>query len=150
MRPIAVISILAVCVVAGAGARTVAQGQTPPPGGPPQGRGGQAPTNLKVLPKEMTGPQVMALMRTFTAALGVTCTECHVSQQDRASDDKPLKGTARKMLQMTMHINDEHLKGVGEPPAAGTTIANGKVTCYTCHRGARKPLNAPPPAGGGL
>jgi len=120
-----------------------AQGQTPPPG---QGRGqAPAPTNLQVLPKDWTGQQVTMMMRTFTAGLGVMCDHCHVGgPQDRAKDDKPEKATARKMIKMMMAINDDFLKDVGEPAEAGKS----KVTCYTCHRGAVKPLTAPPPGGG--
>ena len=116
------------------------QGQPPPP----QGRGGRAPQNLQVLPKDMTGQQVQMFMRTFTAALGVECTHCHV--QDRASDEKPTKVMARKMMQMTAAINGDLLKGIGEPAPEGTS----KVTCFTCHRGALKPLTAPVPGGGGF
>jgi hypothetical protein len=100
-----------------------------------------------VLPKDTTGQQVQALMRTFTAALGVECTHCHVgTPQERAKDDKPEKAKARKMIQMVAAINDDLLKGFGEPAAPGTA----KVTCFTCHRGALKPLTAPPPGGGGF
>jgi hypothetical protein len=98
-----------------------------------------------VLPKDMTGQQVQTLMRTFTAALGVDCQHCHVSQQDRASDDKPAKLVTRKMLQLVTAINGDLLKGVGDPAPEGTL----KVTCFTCHRGALKPLTAPAPGGGG-
>ena len=63
--------------------------------------------------------------------------------QERAKDDNPKKAIARKMLQMAMAINNDLLKGVGEPAAAGAA----KVTCFTCHRGAIKPLTAP--GGGG-
>jgi hypothetical protein len=118
-----------------------AQGQTPP------GRaGGQAgaPQNIQVLPKDWTRQQVQAYMRTVAAALGVECTHCHVgTMAERFKDDNPKKGIARKMMAMQNAINNEHLKGVGEAPAAGAA----KVTCFTCHRGALKPLNAPP--GGG-
>jgi hypothetical protein len=65
------------------------------------------------------------------------------SQQERAKDDNPKKAIARKMIAMTFAINKDLLKDVGEPAAAGTA----KVTCFTCHRGAIKPLTAP--AGGG-
>jgi hypothetical protein len=84
-------------------------------------------------------------MRGFTAALGVECSHCHVgTPQERAKDDNPKKAVARKMLQMTMAINNDMLKGMGEPPAPGTQ----KVTCFTCHRGVLKPLTAPAAAGG--
>ena len=92
--------------------------------------------NLQVLPKDMPRQQVTQLMRSFTAALGgVECTHCHVgTMQERAKDDNPKKAIARKMIQMTAAINNELLKGVGEPAAAGVA----KVTCFTCHRGAIK------------
>jgi hypothetical protein len=102
-----------------------------------------APKNLQVLPKDSTGPQVTAVMRTFTQGLGVQCAYCHTGQ-DRSSDDNPKKGVARKMLAMEMAINGQFLKDVGEPAPAGQS----KVTCYTCHRGAEKPLTAPPAGGG--
>jgi hypothetical protein len=109
-----------------------------------------APKNLKVLPKEMTRQEVRRIMQSFTTGLGVRCTHCHAgedpSQLDYASDAKPTKEVARKMLAMVVDINTKHLAGVGEPPAAGAN----KVTCYTCHRGTTKPLTAPPPAAPGI
>jgi len=144
MRSTIALSLLVgtVFITVAARATTHAQGQTPPPAA---GRGqAQAPTNLQVLPKDMTQQQVVAVMRTFTQALGVMCDHCHVgTQADRAKDDKPEKGVARKMLKMVTAINDDFLKDVGTAPPAGQQ----KVTCYTCHRGSTKPLTAP--AGGG-
>jgi hypothetical protein len=78
----------------------------------------------------------------FTTGLGMLCNDCHVA--DRSSDEKKEKQTARQMLKMMMAVNDTFLKDVGEAPAAGAY----KVTCYTCHRGQRKPVNAPPSGGG--
>ena len=125
-----------VCVCVWAVAATKMSAQDPPPAG------AQAPLqNLQVLPKEMTRPEVTALMRTFTQALGVQCTHCHVgTPQERFKDEKEQKATARKMLKMVKAINEDPI-GVkpGEP---------NKVTCYTCHRGALKPLTAPPAGGG--
>ncbi len=113
-----------------------AQGQATPQARTPQ--------NLQVLPKDMTLQQVQQTMRSFTAALGVECSHCHVGgMQDRAKDDNPKKLLARKMLQMTMALNKD-LASVGEPAAAGAS----KVTCFTCHRGQLKPATAPPPGGG--
>ena len=120
-------------------------------------RGGGPPQNLKVLPKNWTRQQVMSVMRTFTGALGVQCTHCHAGtppQLNYASDEKPTKDVARKMIHMVMHINDEHLKGIGPatverpanaPPALGEPE---KVTCYTCHRGQLKPATAAAAGGG--
>jgi Photosynthetic reaction centre cytochrome C subunit len=135
---------VAVLTIGGFVAVATTQGQAQGAGQPPaQGRGGQAPRNLQVLPKDWTGQQVQQFMRTYvTAGLGVMCADCHV--QDRSSDEKPEKVVARKMLQMMMATNDT-LKDVGAPAAAGAY----KVTCYSCHRGTRKPLTAQP-GGGGL
>ena len=83
-------------------------------------------------------------MRNFALQLGVRCERCHVGEGDDlskfnfAADTKPAKAVARRMLRMTTALN-ETLKGIGEPPAAGAQ----KVTCFTCHRGALKPLAAP-------
>jgi len=142
---------LGVALLMGVGASIYAQGQaqgagqaqqTPPP--PGRGRGGP-PQNLQVLPKDWTTQQVQQFMRGFTGALGVECSHCHVgTSAERAKDDKPEKLKARKMIQMMNTINNDLLKDVGEPAAPGAL----KVTCFTCHRGALKPLTAP--AGGGI
>ncbi|MSO50695.1 MAG: c-type cytochrome [Acidobacteria bacterium] len=134
MRSLLAAGLMCVCVMAVAVTKTSAQG-----GG--QGGGQAAPLqNLQVLPKDMARPDVIALMRTFTVALGVQCTHCHVgTPQERFKDDLPAKATARKMLKMVMAVNADHL-GVkpGEP---------NKATCYSCHRGALKPLTAAPAGG---
>ena len=135
MRSFLAAGLRFVCAVGVAATKTSAQ--DPPPAG---GQGAPA-QNLQVLPKDMPRAEITALMRTFTVALGVQCTHCHVgTPQERFKDDLPTKATARKMLKMVMAINEDPM-GVkkGEP---------NKVTCYTCHRGALKPLTAPPPGGG--
>lgn len=105
-----------------------------PPADAPKPRGPrQPPKNLKLLQPE----QVMPVMRAFTASLGVECSFCHVQGQ-MDSDDKAEKVTARKMMEMTMAINSNHFNT--------TEMANLKVTCYTCHRGAAKPVTMPPMA----
>jgi len=89
------------------------------------------PTNLKVL-KVATGPEVLQIMRTFTAGLGVQCSFCHV-QGNNASDENPKKEVARHMIQMAQEIN--------------TKFPDGKmhVSCFTCHRGEAEPKTAPEP-----
>ena len=134
-------TVLTLVFVGLVGASIYAQGQQPPPPGQQAAR---VPQNLQVLPKDMTFQQVQQTMRTFTAALGVECSHCHVgTMQERSKDDNPKKAIARKMLTMTMAINNDQLKDIGDPAAPGAL----KVTCFTCHRGAIKPLTAP--AGGG-
>jgi len=89
------------------------------------------PTNLKVL-KVTTGDEVIQVMRTFTAGLGVQCNYCHV-QNNFPSDDNPKKEIARHMISMSQEINGK--------------FPDGKmhVTCYTCHRGETEPKTAPEP-----
>ena len=137
LRSIGVMTAVLVCSLVVASTGLSAQGQQPPP--PVGGRqGGAAPTNLKVLPKDIARPALTTLMRGYTAALGVQCNHCHVEDMAaRASDDNAKKDIARKMIQMTMDLNKQ-LDAMGTPAAADAP----KVTCFTCHRGAIKPLTA--------
>lgn len=122
-------------------AQTAPPATSIPPAAPPA-----AFKNLQVFPKDIAKPQLLANMRFFTQSLGVRCTFCHVgvegqppSTYDFASDAKKEKLTARKMLLMVQRINTQDF-------AVQPTMATAKVTCFTCHRGAMKPLTAPPPA----
>ena len=85
-----------------------------------------APKNLKILKPD----HLIETMRAFNSALGVKCQFCHV-EGDFASDEKHHKVVARQMLEMTMNINEKF-----EP-------TEGKVRCFTCHRGANEPTNTP-------
>jgi hypothetical protein len=91
-----------------------------------KGKGGP-PQNLKLLDPNS---DIRATMMTFTAALGVQCTFCHV-QGDFASDMNPKKEVARTMIAMAREINGKFPDG------------KQHVTCYTCHRGANEPATAP-------
>ena len=84
--------------------------------------------NVQVL-KDMAPDDLFASMNFITASLGVDCMFCHVRPFDK--DDKDEKKTARKMLQMTMAINQQNFEGHRE------------VTCNTCHRGSPKPVRVP-------
>jgi len=117
---------------------------TPPAGTPPAGqarppRGPRpAPTNLKVLPKDTTGDQVISLMRNYEGALGVECEYCHArnpetKHNDFASDANPIKDKARLMIAMTQNINSQYVSQLNNPKA------ENPVTCGTCHRGVAHP-----------
>ena len=58
------------------------------------------------------------------------CAYCHQGA-DFASDALYTKVVARRMLQMTRHINNDWK----------SHVANTGVTCYTCHRGQPMPAN---------
>ena len=91
------------------------------------------PKNLKVL--KVPAADLIPIMRSFSAGLGVECDFCHV-KGNFASDDNPHKEIARKMIVMAEQIN--------------SNFPDGKmhVTCYTCHRGEAEPKTAPEPKAG--
>jgi hypothetical protein len=137
----------ALAMVAVAGSLAMAQegrrGGAPAP--PPE------PKNLKVLPANMPGAQVLPIMRTFAAALGTNCGYCHVwtgpglPTNDYASDEKPAKEVARVMMRMVGTVNENLAANIKKPADQLT-----RVQCMTCHRGAAIPTLPPPaaPAGG--
>src|ERR1019366_2323824 len=75
--------------------------------------------------------QLMPAMQFMASSLGAECAFCHVQGQ-MESDDKPAKKTARAMIAMTAAINKDSFRGQRE------------VTCFSCHRGALRPVNTPP------
>ena len=98
--------------------------------------------NLKVLPQDISGAELLGTMKFFAQSLGVRCAFCHVGKEgqplstfDFASDAKPEKRTAREMMAMVNRIDTDDLD-----------ITEAKVTCYTCHRGSTGPLSKPPVA----
>ncbi len=137
--PAASAALLAAAVLA---VSTVAQApptaQAPAGGPPPPPKVYPAPTNLKVLPKDLTGEQVHAIMEQWEGSLGAHCNTCHTPDPNNigpngrprlnyADDSKEEKATARKMYQMTEDIN---LNYVAKIDSSGAP-----VTCGTCHRG---------------
>lgn len=97
--------------------------------------------NLQVLPKTIPMDTLLSVMGSFTRALGVRCSHCHVQKEgqtfeqiDFSLDENPRKNTARAMLRMVAVINGDHL----------TRLDNRRqpeirVTCATCHRGLVEP-----------
>lgn len=135
----ALVSTLVACGLAAAGATVARAQQNPIP---------EKFTNLQVLPKDISRPDLVAMMRGFSGQTGSRCSHCHLgeesqdlSEYDFASDARPLKAVARRMILMLRAINGPLLEGVGTPAGPGAP----KVTCFTCHRGTKKPLTAPAP-----
>jgi photosynthetic reaction center cytochrome c subunit len=102
------------------------------------------PTNLKVLPKNISSKDLLATMHQFTGSLGVHCNFCHVEDKathhlNFASDAKPEKRSARIMMRMTKNIDGKYLAQL--PDHGGMQ----KVGCGTCHRGHSTPTEFVPP-----
>jgi len=97
------------------------------------------PVNLKVLPKNISNEDLEKTMKSFNMALGVKCNHCHASKAngekglDFASDEKPMKEIARKMIKMTNKINKKHFKFEHEG-----MVKN--ISCNTCHNGKTEPF----------
>lgn len=105
------------------------------------------PTNLQVLPKDISTQDLLRTMHGFETGLGVHCSFCHAENPqthrlDFALDTKPHKATARVMMRMVHTVNTQYLATL---PGGGAPIS-----CYTCHRGSPMPaLDAPRPEGEG-
>ena len=89
----------------------------------------QAYENIQVL-KDVPSDQLVPAMQFIKASLGVQCDFCHLENAFE-KDDKETKQTARKMMRMMFAINKDSFDG------------QQKVTCFACHRGARKPVTIP-------
>jgi photosynthetic reaction center cytochrome c subunit len=85
--------------------------------------------NIQVL-KGIPADQLIPAMQFITASLGVDCEYCH-DHQAMDSDDKKPKKVARQMMTMMFDIDKNNFDGRLE------------VTCYSCHRGAAKPVSIP-------
>src|SRR5690242_6257033 len=89
----------------------------------------QAFKNIQVL-KGIPADELIPAMQFITYSLGVECSYCHVENAFEKDDKKP-KQTARKMMQMMTAIDRDNFD------------AKQMVTCYSCHRGAPKPIATP-------
>jgi photosynthetic reaction center cytochrome c subunit len=110
-------------LVSQAPANAVPEAQAPAsPDGP---RASQVFQNVKVLGDLSVGEftRVMLAMTAWVAPQQ-GCTYCH-SAEGMSSDALYTKVVARRMLEMTRHINTDWK----------THVAETGVTCYTCHRG---------------
>jgi len=97
---------------------------------------GQVFKNIQVL-QGIPAVELIPAMQFINSSLGVQCDFCHL-ENAFDKDDKEPKQTARKMIRMMLAINQANFSGERE------------VTCYACHRGARKPVATPLIAQGSL
>ena len=98
-------------------------------------------TNLQILPEGIQRAELVGIMRDAAIGLGVRCSFCHTvsnalnsPDDDFASDDKPTKLKARRMMRMVQAINQDHVANL---PARSEP--NVDVTCVTCHSGRSRP-----------
>jgi photosynthetic reaction center cytochrome c subunit len=97
--------------------------------GTPQKRAEDVFKNIRLL-QNVPAAQVIPSMEFISSSLGVKCSFCHVEGHFEKDDKKP-KQTARNMMQMMFAINRNTFEG------------QRAVTCYSCHRGARNPVDTP-------
>jgi hypothetical protein len=90
--------------------------------------------NIQTL-KGIPADEFMTTMGVFSAALGMSCEDCHASNDSKwenyALDTSVKKQIARRMITMMAAINKEYFNG------------RQVVTCYTCHRGTSPPRVTP-------
>jgi len=90
--------------------------------------------NVQVL-KGIPVDEFMSTMGIFSAALGMSCENCHAANdsnwENYAGDNTAKKRTARGMVMMMAAINKNYF--------AGRQV----VTCYSCHRGGDRPKTTP-------
>ncbi len=137
-----------------------------------QGRGREplpAPTNLQVLPKDISTSVLQETMRGFNFALGVQCNHCHVEtspatpargaraaappvegsrggREGRSNAPAQLNFAAddkpekRAARLMIKMVNDLNARLTSDvAPVLGKSSALTKVQCATCHRGIAQP-----------
>jgi photosynthetic reaction center cytochrome c subunit len=122
-----------ILVVVGLVGMAAASGDTAQVSGETAPRAEAVFKNVRVL-RGISVEQFMSAMSAFSAALGMSCEDCHAAD-DRTWEgfavDNPRKETARRMVQMMAAINETHFGG------------QQLVTCYTCHRGSARPRLTP-------
>jgi len=97
--------------------------------------------NLKVLPNNISSKDLSKIMiDDFEDGLGVSCTFCHSQGKDSlgldyASDAKPEKQIARRMMRMTIGINKKYFR-LNHPLIGDSTLV---INCITCHNGQPRP-----------
>jgi hypothetical protein len=124
-------------------------GQAPQTGAPTAAQSQMAAErvfkNVTVL-KGIPVDEFMGTMGVFSAALGLSCEDCHTASSNDwanyAKDVSPRKTMARQMVTMMQGLNKQYFGG------------RQVVTCFTCHRGSTRPkvtasldilYGAPPP-----
>jgi outer membrane lipoprotein-sorting protein len=122
---------IAGCLIVWLSAVVLASGQSAPTEKPAVSE--EVFKNVQVL-KGISVNEFMGTMGVFSAALGMSCEDCHAaddSKWENYATDNPRKQTARRMIVMMASINKTNFGG------------RQVVTCYSCHRGSDRPKLTP-------
>lgn len=95
---------------------------------------GEALKGMKEL-RDLPLTQLIPVMKSMSAGLGVSCTFCHTLKGDQIDVDAPEKEeqkTTRAMIKMVAEINQHDFGG------------QTQVGCFTCHAGHPQPQRFPP------
>ena len=121
-----ILTVAAVCFLAAVAVR----GQTPAQRAP---LAEEVFKNVQVL-RGIPVNDFMGTMGIFSAALGMSCEDCHRSGDtswENYAAESPRKQMARSMVTMMAAINKTHFGG------------RQAITCFSCHRGADRPKPTP-------
>lgn len=99
--------------------------------------------NLKVLPTDISEQKLDSIMKSYSKALGTSCSFCHADVKnfpdslDYASDANTMKENAREMMRMTILINKTYFHFDKNEKPEYLKVVN----CKTCHRGEPYPVD---------
>lgn len=100
--------------------------------------------NLKILPKDISHGELMAVMKSFVVALNMECKDCHAKSADKPGKldfkaDHKHKDVALNMMRMTQEINEKYFEASGNFKD-NYLYQEYSVTCNSCHNGHEKPV----------
>jgi len=94
----------------------------------------EKPKNLQVLDFESVR-DIKKYMKTIQKNLGVKCTFCH-DINDKSIDTEH-KIIAREMMKMQIDLNKRFFAQIGDSLLKHENTL--QISCWTCHRGSKKP-----------
>ena len=94
----------------------------------------EKPKNLQVLDFESVR-ELKKYMKTIQKDLGVKCTFCH-DLNDKSIDTEH-KLVAREMIKMQKDLNKQYFAMIGDSLLNHENTL--QISCWTCHRGTKKP-----------
>ena len=112
---------------------------------PISGEHGDHENNLKVLPKDISHDDLMAVMHSFEVALNYNCGDCHTHSATDSTKmdfgaDTETKSAALSMMKMVQEMNGTYF-GVKGDFTPNYLSSEYKVTCNSCHNGHEKPTH---------